>query len=443
MTDSLSIQSRTISPEKNQNCEFTFAQVLRLLVLFPFFSVWNNAFSYEGSAPGKLFSCRKDIFCRFMNDGRIDWRRLVYCFHCQMIGIVSWSSSAENDTDLPQWRFKAKGLGKLLFLIAMKCILGFKAMFLCYSDRKSQFMIDSTIQAESGMNPDELQGLSSSRKAVQYTWSCGEDEKVCVCNADMFRSKVSNAITMLPHSISEGVWFDYLLVDSWFPCSELLHFIKSCHFKSNFLGMIKMGRTRYKTAVMKISVPEIIRNLVRFKMIKHACSIGYHYTRTNAVYDSVGMQLFFYQRGYGGWNTFIFTDLNMDLKEAFRFYYRRWVIEVAHKEKKQLLYLCKCQKIDFVRQIAGLSLRMIQYKISSCVNRLESYETIGGLFAEVTGETVKLSLMERICGLIIEFVNVIVEFIACDPFELIQNVINNNGRIKAVGQAFDRLKFAR
>ena len=41
-----------------------------------------------------------------------------------------------------------------------------------------------------------------------------------------------------------------------------------------------------------------------------------------------------------------------------------------------------------------------------------------------------------------EVVNVIAEFISCDPFELTENVINNNHKIKAVKMAFDRLDLA-
>ena len=85
---------------------------------------------------------------------------------------------------------------------------------------------------------------------------------------------------------------------------------------------------------------------------------------------------------------------------------------------------------------------MIQYNLLSCVKRFESYETIGGLFEEVTGETVELSVAQRIWGLIVEVINVIAGFISCDPFELIENVINKNEQIKAVKQAFDRLETA-
>ena len=34
--------------------------------------------------------------------------------------------------------------------------------------------------------------------------------------------------------------------------------------------------------------------------------------------------------------------------------------------------------------------------------------------------------LQRIWGLIIEVINVIAEFISCNPFELTENVINNN-----------------
>lgn len=41
-----------------------------------------------------------------------------------------------------------------------------------------------------------------------------------------------------------------------------------------------------------------------------------------------------------------------------------------------------------------------------------------------------------------EVINIIAEFISCDPFELTENVINNNHQIKAVKMAFDRLDLA-
>lgn len=62
---------------------------------------------------------------------------------------------------------------------------------------------------------------------------------------------------------------------------------------------------------------------------------------------------------------------------------------------------------------------------------------------ELTGEIVELSVAQRIWGLIVEVINVIAEFVSCDQFELIQNVIHKNNQIKAVKEAFDGIETAK
>lgn len=39
---------------------------------------------------------------------------------------------------------------------------------------------------------------------------------------EMLQFKIANAIKTLRRAIVEGLRFDHLLVDSWFPCAELL-----------------------------------------------------------------------------------------------------------------------------------------------------------------------------------------------------------------------------
>ena len=85
---------------------------------------------------------------------------------------------------------KAEGLGRAISHVAMKSILGYKTMFLCNTDVKFQFMLDGTIQAEAGKTVTSLKDSQRNKR---------------LCKA-----------------IVEGRRFDYLLVDSWFPCAELL-----------------------------------------------------------------------------------------------------------------------------------------------------------------------------------------------------------------------------
>ena len=445
----LVIQAKTLGPVKNPNCKFTFVQLVKLLVLYPFFSVKTPA-DYAGSALGKLFTCKQDSFYRLMDDGRIDWRRLVYSINRQLIGLISRRADAKgaprclilDDTDLPKRGNKAEGLGKVFSHTAMKCILGYKAMFLCYTDGKTQLMVDATIQAENGKDANKPQGLTKKQKAAQYNKERNEDEKVNTRKEEMLQSKITNAIKMIRRAIMEGIRFDYLLVDSWFPCAELLQFIHSRHIKCHLIGMIKMGRTKYETTLGNISAPDIIKRLEKAKATKRNRAIGYVCASIKAKYAGLDIQLFFYKKGNGAWNALITTDMGIDAKRAFELYARRWCIEVAHKEMKGLLNLGKCQCVNFAGQIAALSLCMIQYNILGTVKRFESYETIGGLFVEITGETIELTVVQRIWGLIIEVINVIAEFLSCDPFELTENVINNNHQIKAVKMAFDRLDLA-
>ena len=63
-----------------------------------------------GSSLSRLFSCEKAMFYRFMNDGNIKWRKLLYAMNLQLMRKISRSTEAEHnkpvcliidDTDAP------------------------------------------------------------------------------------------------------------------------------------------------------------------------------------------------------------------------------------------------------------------------------------------------------------------------------------------------------
>ena len=57
-------------------------------------------------------------------------------------------------------------------------------------------------------------------------------------------------------------------------------------------------------------------------------------------------------------------------------------------------------------------------------------------------KTQELTVIQRICGPIIEVINIIAEFLSCIPIELTENEKNNNYIIEAVRQVTDRLDLA-
>lgn len=254
----------------------------------------------------------------------------------------------------------------------------------------------------------------------------------------MFKTKIKNAISMLRTAISNGIRFEYLLVDSWFTCAEIVKFIHSRHLKCHFLGMIKMNCAKYMTKLGKISAPEIIKRLQANGLVKYSRSIRYHHAQVDAKYAGVKVRLFFYRKGKGSWNALLTTDLNLDAKSAFRLYSMRWCIEVAHKEMKQLLRLGKCQSLNLAAQFASISVTAIQYNILGYVKRRESYQTIGGLFASISSQTVELTVAQKIWNLILEVVSAIAELIACETFVLIDSIIKDNDKIKRLKIVFDK-----
>lgn len=101
---------------------------------------------------------------------------------------------------------------------------------------------------------------------------------------------------MLKRSIIEGVRFDYLLVDSWFTCSELLKFVVSRHFGCHLIRMIKMGKARYETDFGNKSAPELVKALQKSENVNYSRSIGYYTATVSAKISGIKVRLFFYRK---------------------------------------------------------------------------------------------------------------------------------------------------
>lgn len=69
---------------------------------------------------------------------------------------------------------------------------------------------------------------------------------------------------------------------------------------------------------------------------------------------------------------------------------------------------------------------MMQYNILCTVKRFEAYETIGGLFPEVTNDTLELSVTDKIWAIILDFVLEAAERYSIDATELLADCIESN-----------------
>lgn len=87
---------------------------------------------------------------------------------------------------------------------------------------KTQTLLDFSLHGEQGGNPDKPQGLTAEQSSRRFTKEREEAEKVNTRITEYTQTKLSKAIHMVKQAIKKGVRFDYLLVDSWFTCAELV-----------------------------------------------------------------------------------------------------------------------------------------------------------------------------------------------------------------------------
>lgn len=430
----INIRSSMVGVEKKDNCKFTSLQVLNLLLLFPFFVV-KNANRYSGSALSHLFVCEKDMFYRFMNDGNVKWRKLLYALNLQLIKKIQNESNVTSDkpvcliiddTDAPKTGNHTEMLGRVWSHVQQKSILGFKCLTLLLSDGTSQLMLDFSLHGEMGKKKDRIQGLTDKERNARFTEN-HKGQAVEERINEYMMSKIDRAIEMVKYAIKRGVRFDYLLVDSWFTNADFVRLITSRHIKCQLLGMIKLGKTRYQTEYGNLNAKEIIKKLQTKKLCKHNATLKCTYCTIDAKFAGTTVRLFFCKRGRNGqWNGLLTTDTSLSFLKAYRIYSMRWATECAYHDCKSLLNLGKCHSVHFSAQIASFTLTMMQYNILCTVKRFESYETIGGLFAEVTENSLELSVTDKIWELILDTILEIAELVSADACELLKALIDGN-----------------
>ena len=430
----INIRSNQLGVEKRENCKFTASQVFNLLMLFPFFVV-KNACQYSDSALGNLFNCEKDMFYRFMNDGNVKWRKLLYAMNLQLMKKISCSSTSRHDkpvcliiddTDAPKTGMKTELIGRIWSHVHQKSILGYKCLAMMLSDGVSQLLLDFSLHGEEGKDKQKIQGLTAKQRKARFAENHAGQAVEARVNEYLMK-KTDKAIDMVKYAIKRGIRFDYLLVDSWFTSTKFVRLITSRHIKCHLLGMIKLGKTSYATKQGKMNAKQIIKHMQRTKACKHNRTLRCTYCMMDVKLDGVPVRLFFCKRGRkGNWNGLLTTDLSLSFLAAYRLYSRRWATEVAYKDCKTLLNLGKCQSVHFAAQIASFTLTMMQYNILCTVKRFEAYESIGGLFAEVTNDTLEMTVADKIWAIILDFVLEIAEHYSIDSTELLSDIIEGN-----------------
>ena len=440
LLESLNLDSKILGGNKHHNCKLTNLQLFQIVVLLPFFAI--KGFShYPASALSRMFGGKKDILYSFMAQDNIDWRSIIYRITTKLITRVAMRKDFKkshlptvlicDDSDLPKSGMRMESIGKIFSHVHQRCILGYKALMLCWSDGRTQLMLDASLHGEKGKVEGKEQGLTAKQRATRFNRQRAEDSHIAKRKEEYFMSKGERLIEMVKRAIRSKVPFEYLLVDSWFTCTGLVEFVSKCHKPFHLLGMAKMGNTKYETSAWgDLSAKAIVAKLKSSKSTKYTRRYGCHYATIDVTLSGRPIRLFFCRSSKNaGWKVLLTTDRKLDFMRAYEIYSMRWAIEVFFADSKRLLSLAKCSAQDFASQIAHVSLVMIRYNMLASIKRFNDYETIGALFSDIYGGVHELTVVEQIWAIILEVVAVIAELLGVDPDMLIAQTIENETRL--------------
>lgn len=399
----------TLSKVKSQG--YTVLGTLTILLSMPFWGILNINGLFENNEIEE----KKDVFYRTKKNPNINWRSALWAFAKQFLSIVDKNSCSDesaykclifDDSLLEKRGCTIERVSRVWDHVYQKYLLGFKINLMAYWDGKSLLPLDFVLHRERGKNKEKPFGLTKKESKNQYKKarnadSCGQQR---VKETD--KTKIETAISMFHRAVKQKVVVDYVLMDSWFTCTEFIKAVVSVPKKTiHLIGMYKNVNKRFGFRNSEYTIKQIRNMLGNAKRNRKS---GYYYLETVVVLDDIKLKIYFSRKGkHGKWRTFLCTDLSLSFDKMLEIYSIRWTIEVFFKESKQLFALGKEQSTDFDSQIAATTISCMQYLIAAAMYRFEHYESIGGAFKAAKTEIFRSTLSQRIWEMLIELANII------------------------------------
>jgi len=241
------------------------------------------------------------------------------------------------------------------------------------------------------------------------------------------KSKIDMMTEMLSRSVKHGFIPDYVLIDSWFFCFEILQKLSTLKNGAiKLVSMVKINNQKFFDCKANKELP-IKMLLKRYEKESKTCkSMKAKYIRVTCKYKDIRVNLFFVKMGRSqNWHLLLTNNLTLNFIDLMKVYQIRWTIEVFFKECKQYLNLGKCKSSCFDAQIADTTVTMLQHIMLSYYKRINCQQTFGGLFATISKEMVELDLVSRMIGIMWELIEVFCSIVGIDFLELQEQLFEN------------------
>jgi hypothetical protein len=390
-----------------------------------------------------IFAGDENTLYRFMNNSRMDWRKLLMScakqFKAQTEKHGSDNESIKcfviDDTDIEKTGHKFEFIGRIFNHVKKTHPWGFKMLTLAYWDGKSLVAADFSLHREKGTKGNF--GLKNKEKNEQFSKKRTKEMPAHKRVQELDMKKTQVAISMIKRALKNGFMCSYVLMDSWFVNDYMITQIRTLKNKIiHVLGMCKMDKRKFLIDGKALNSNQIIIKNER-KKSKYSKKYKSSYISIVAQYKGVAVKLFYIKyRNAKKWNLLLTTDKSLSFVKAIELYQIRWTIEVLFKECKQYLRLGKSQNTDFDGQIADITLVLFTHLLLSLKLRFEDYETMGELFRQTQQGFLELTLWERIQDVILKIIIELLEFLDIDVEETTERIMRDESAGKKLFSFF-------
>lgn len=375
----------------------------------------------------------KNCYYRLMERTSMDWRRLLIAMACRFHVILRKESIEAatgptcfilDDTTIMKTGIHMEGISRVFDHVKGYCVLGYKLLLCAHTDGKSTIPVDFSVHSEKGK--DNTYGLTDKQRKARYSKERQAGSFADIRYSELDKSKIDVGIEMVKRATEHGIHADYVLCDSWFTCEKLLREVRSIDGgKMHFIGLAKLGKTRYEVEGQLHNAKALIAKYERTR--SHYCrKYKCRYISLRGKLGDVAVRIFLIRYGRKQkWNVLLTTDLSLNFIKAFEVYQMRWSIEVLNKETKQYLGLGRFQGRDFDKLIADCTLCYMTYTVMALDKRINEYETTGLLFASLKNSLVELTLWKRVLSVLQHFMECLCETTSVTADELLESVLLN------------------
>jgi hypothetical protein len=337
-------------------------------------------------------SLKKDVYYRLLSNSSYNWRSLLTLSSAKILSKLHKVQDAKaikvlilDDTIEGKVGKNVEGsCDKLWSNKEKRTVRGINVVSLNYSDGFSNFMLDFTI----AMNKYARVAIEDFSNKIDHRTNAYKRR------LETMKGKSQIAIDMVKRAVNNGIYADYLLVDSWY--SKPI-FIK----EMNALGLRVISRIANNNKIWnfigKEKTLEAIYNKAKegkkSKQGQYGKKIKYTYFSVVVEHKNAGMLKIVFIKTKEKLIPIVSTDLEINEEEIIEIYKRRWDIEQGYKELRQHFGFGQEENRIYEALIARITLSFFTYNIVSYINRISNEpKTIGGLFKDLECELHTLAI---------------------------------------------------